>query len=69
MGAERLQHIKDRRTRMNKVINLDDYCTRCHKLIDPNDDHASDENENRLCLDCFFDHGDVEIIAEVSVDE
>jgi hypothetical protein len=51
-----------------KVLQLSEICRKCHKPINPEDERAYKEDIGRVCLDCFFDRGDVEMIAEVSMD-
>lgn len=38
-----------------KVIQISEICRKCHKTINPEEERAYDENNNRVCLDCFFE--------------
>jgi hypothetical protein len=39
-------------------------CTKCRNIINPEEDKAYDENDNRICLECFFDPTDKIMICE-----
>ncbi|MGE5631397.1 MAG: hypothetical protein ACM3TR_09910 [Caulobacteraceae bacterium] len=39
---------------MGKLIQFPVICTRCHKPINPTEERAYDEDDNRVCLECFF---------------
>lgn len=47
----------------NKIVK----CKKCNNKINPNDTHAYDYDDNRVCLSCFFDKKDVTIICEVKM--
>jgi predicted CXXCH cytochrome family protein len=39
---------------IGKIIQFPEICTNCHKPIDPVEEQAHDEDDNRVCLKCFF---------------